>query len=100
MPLSRASELLAEVREGFAFTQETILATQLGDEPELIGEALVRLGRPASDCVMIGDRRMDIDGARHHRMRSVGVRWGFGDADELAQADVHVDHPRDLLRLL
>ncbi len=49
---------------------------------------------------MIGDRRMDIDGARHHRMRSIGVRWGFGDADELAQADAQVDRPDDLLRVV
>ena len=49
-----------------------------------IGEALARLALHADECVMIGDRRMDIDGARHHRMRSIGVCWGFGDADELA----------------
>ena len=35
---------------------------------------------------MIGDRHLDIEGARHHGMRNVGVLWGFGGEDELRQA--------------
>lgn len=38
-PISRASEVLPELRESFAFTLETIVATQLYDEPELAAEA-------------------------------------------------------------
>ena len=38
-PVSRASELLPELREVFAFTLETIVVTQLDDEPELAGQA-------------------------------------------------------------
>ncbi len=37
--LSRASELLPELREVFAFTLETIVATQLNDEPDLLAQA-------------------------------------------------------------
>ena len=58
----------------------------IGEKPELIAVALERLGVVPKDCWMIGDRRMDIDGARHHGMRSVGVLWGFGEADELRNA--------------
>ena len=39
---------------------------------------------------MIGDRRMDIEGARHHGMRNVGVLWGFGGEQELR--DAGADH--------
>ena len=35
---------------------------------------------------MIGDRHMDIHGARHHGMASVGVLWGFGGEAELRGA--------------
>jgi len=38
-PLSRASELLPELREVFAFTLDTIVVTQLEDEPELATQA-------------------------------------------------------------
>ncbi len=62
MPLSRASELLAEVREGFAFTLETILATQLGDEPDLAGQAktLATSVRAAKTLKMLDDLMGDI----------------------------------------
>ncbi len=69
---------------------------------ELIAEALRRLDLVASACRMIGDRRMDIEGARQHAMRSVGVLWGFGDATELraAGADLLVESPTALLAAL
>ncbi|MDR6672615.1 HAD-IA family hydrolase [Xanthomonas sp. 1678] len=55
-------------------------------KPDLIAEALRRLALQPAQCVMIGDRRMDIEGANHHSMRSIGVLWGFGDEAELRQA--------------
>ncbi|MGR4894220.1 HAD hydrolase-like protein [Stenotrophomonas sp. LARHCG68] len=56
------------------------------DKPQLIAEALQRLSLPPAQCWMIGDRRMDIEGARHHGMRNVGVLWGFGGREELLAA--------------
>lgn len=38
-PASRASELLPELRDLFAYTLEVVVATQLDDEPELAGQA-------------------------------------------------------------
>ena len=58
----------------------------LSDKPELIAEALRRFSLDAQDCWMIGDRRMDIEGARHHGMRNIGVLWGFGGEEELRLA--------------
>ena len=55
-------------------------------KPELIAEALQRLEVSPDECWMIGDRRMDIEGALHHGMRHVGVLWGFGGEDELRAA--------------
>jgi phosphoglycolate phosphatase len=55
-------------------------------KPDLIAEALRRLEVPPDECWMIGDRRMDIEGALHHGMRHVGVLWGFGGEDELRAA--------------
>lgn len=71
-------------------------------KPELIAEALRRLGVAPQDCWMIGDRHMDIEGARHHGLRHVGVLWGFGDEAELrgAGAERLASHPRELAALL
>jgi phosphoglycolate phosphatase len=66
---------------------------------DLIAEALRRLQVQAGDCVMIGDRRMDIEGAGQHGMRSIGVLWGFGEAQELIQAGAgRIVESRDALR--
>lgn len=56
------------------------------EKPQLVAEALQRLSLAPGQCWMIGDRRMDIAGARHHGMRNIGVLWGFGGADELQAA--------------
>ena len=53
---------------------------------DLIAEALRRLSLQPAHCTMIGDRRMDIEGAHAHGMRNIGVLWGFGDEAELRAA--------------
>lgn len=51
---------------------------------------------------MIGDRRMDIDGATHHGIHSIGVLWGFGDEAELraAGAGAIAHNPAELRALI
>lgn len=75
---------------------------RLSDKPELIAEALQRLSLSPGECWMIGDRHMDIDGARHHGMRNIGVLWGFGGEAELraAGADRLAATPAELPALL
>lgn len=54
------------------------------------------------ECVMIGDRHHDIDGALECGLHSIGVTWGYGSEAELvlAGADNIVHTPRDVIRLL
>lgn len=71
-------------------------------KPELIAEALRRLCVAPGDCWMIGDRRMDIEGALHHGLRHVGVLWGFGGEEELRAAGAQrlASRPEELPLLL
>lgn len=64
-------------------------------------ERLVANGIDANAAVMIGDRRFDINAAKKNGLVSVGVSWGFGDANELnAAAPDHLIHsPEQLLEL-
>jgi phosphoglycolate phosphatase len=75
---------------------------RLSHKPELVGEALSRLQLGPDGVWMIGDRHMDIEGARHHGLQSVGVLWGFGHEEELRAAGAtHLARvPADLPRLL
>lgn len=60
------------------------------DKHAMVAEALRAL--PGAEA-MVGDRRYDIEAARDHGLRAIGVTWGFGDREELtaAGADVLVD---------
>ena len=83
-----ARRIIASLPFGHRF-DDVIGATadgRLSDKPELIAEALQRLALAPAQCWMIGDRHMDIDGARHHGMRNLGVLWGFGGEAELRAA--------------
>ncbi len=68
---------------------------------QLIEIAMESMQVEARDCVMIGDRHMDIEGAHHHRMDSVGVLWGFGGREELSNAKPShlIEKPEQLLAL-
>ena len=53
-------------------------------------------------CVMIGDRKYDINGAKYFGLRSIGVAYGFAPEGELeaAGADVIVDTVEELTQVL
>jgi phosphoglycolate phosphatase len=62
-----------------------------------VGSALAALGHDGP-ATMVGDRHVDMEAARTHGLRAVGVTWGFGTADELrsAGADVLIGSPSEL----
>lgn len=68
---------------------------------QLIEIAMQGMQVGPEDCVMIGDRHMDIDGAKHHHIASVGVLWGFGGHEELSLAKPShiIEKPEQLLAL-
>lgn len=51
---------------------------------EIIRYVIEGYGGPKSDYIMIGDRDLDISGARSNGIDSVGVLWGYGSASEIA----------------
>jgi phosphoglycolate phosphatase len=70
---------------------------------DVIAESLALLGSPdLATVTMVGDRYYDIEGGRSHGLRTVGVTWGYGTADELrrAGADVIVDTFAQLAEVL
>lgn len=54
---------------------------------DIIAHALSQLpGSTPDNTVMVGDRHHDVDGARQHGLKAIGVSWGFGSRDELTGA--------------
>jgi phosphoglycolate phosphatase len=72
------------------------------DKAELLAHLLATERLAPDDAVMIGDRAVDIIAAKANRLRSIGVLWGYGTADELtsAGADILCREPTGLLGTL
>lgn len=58
-----------------------------GEKVEVIRDVLEHFGNPdPSTCVMVGDRRYDMGGAKLCGMDGIGVLYGYGTRDELEEA--------------
>ncbi len=85
---------------GFRDAFEAVFAPELDLHVEskttTVARALEALGADAG--TMVGDRHVDMEAARTHGLRAVGVTWGFGTEDELrgAGADALVSSPAQL----
>lgn len=66
------------------------------EKRDLLKHILDEEGVQAEDMIMVGDRHHDVDGAEHNGLRSIGVLYGYGSADELSNATRCVDHPREI----
>ena len=65
---------------------------------DLLAHVLAHHGLAANGTVMVGDRGVDMDAARHHGLRGIGALWGFGSREELLEAGAHAlcAGPREL----
>lgn len=63
---------------------------QEGEVPDgkdhMVAEVIQRFGLDPGDCVMVGDRRYDVEAARANGVRAVGVTYGYGTEEELQDA--------------
>lgn len=75
------------------------------DKAEVIEEVCRQLNLPVGEresCIMVGDRKHDIIGAKKCNIKSVGVSFGYADENELelAGADFIVDTVDELKEFL
>lgn len=75
------------------------LAGTLDDKRKLLAHLLASERLDPRACTMIGDRHHDIRAARSNGTRAVGVLWGYGSREELADADRLLESPDELPRL-
>jgi HAD superfamily hydrolase (TIGR01549 family) len=64
---------------------------RLKPHPLPIRLAAKQLDVPVEQCVMVGDTGVDVRAAKAAGARAVGVLCGFGEADDLANADLVLD---------
>jgi phosphoglycolate phosphatase len=59
-----------------------------------------KMGIAPNECVMVGDSINDIQAGRQADIYTIGCSWGYGNSEELVEADVLVHSPRELLALI
>jgi phosphoglycolate phosphatase len=70
-----------------------------GTKPQVMGEAIAGLAKrevTTEQMVMIGDRIHDFEAAAELGVRSVAVRWGYGNPEEWVEADHQVGDAQEL----
>jgi phosphoglycolate phosphatase len=59
------------------------LDNTLTDKTEIILHVVSLHGLKVNKCIMIGDRKHDIIGAKNNSLKSIGVTYGYGSLEEL-----------------
>jgi len=71
----------------FAYVSGSEMNGDRSDKGEVIRHALAQNNiSDISRCIMVGDRKHDIIGAKSVGMQSIGVLYGYGGYDELSDA--------------
>lgn len=110
---SKPTVYVEKILEHFGICQyfEVVVGSELDGrrsrKEEVVEEALRQLLHDnleecRQDIVMVGDRKYDIEGARMHQVKSIGVTFGYAADGELeaAGADVVVETVEELSGLL
>ncbi|NVK17888.1 MAG: HAD-IA family hydrolase [Methylocystaceae bacterium] len=67
-------------------TLQTACRARGKPHPEMVEKALAETGVDAHNAIVIGDTTYDIHMACNANVKSIGVSWGYHDADELLAA--------------
>ena len=69
-------------------------------KPDLLARLLKDLAVNPAEAVMVGDTKGDVDSGKANGMATIGVTYGYGSREELAEATAVFDHAHDLLPFL
>jgi phosphoglycolate phosphatase len=91
-----------ELRRFFRGVYGSELDGRNGNKADLLAELLKAESLLPRDTVMIGDRAHDVLCAKANGIFAVGVLWGFGSREELAEAGANLlcEAPGDLVESL
>lgn len=85
-------DFMGAAEEGFNATRRT--------KEDVIRHVLSTCGLAPSECVMVGDRIHDVEGAAACGIDTVLVQWGYGNPTEWAAAAATVSTPDQLERIV
>ncbi len=83
----------------FAFIGGSTLSETRTHKEEVIDYVLKENNLQPQDCLMVGDRFYDIEGARKCGLKVAAVLFGYGDREELQSADYLIQLPMELTNI-
>lgn len=84
----------------FAAVYGADLAGRLDDKAHLLAHLAQEEGVDPTAAIMVGDRAHDIRAARRNGAGAIGVLWGYGSREELAEADSLAATPHELATVI
>ena len=86
----------------FEIVRGALEGVPLKPDPSSVLGIISELGQSLQQSVFVGDTAVDMATGVNAGMRSIGVTWGFRDADELVDSGANpiIHQPRELLRFL
>ena len=102
---SKVEHFAVRILDHFELTQ--FFAGVYGDKaeyadhskPQLLARLLAEQSLSTDSVLMIGDRKFDFEAARVNKIPSIAAGWGYGNAEEYAQADAIAPTPQDIFAL-
>jgi len=80
----------------FEFVGGSTMSHERTDKAEVIDYVITEMNLDKSKTVMIGDRSYDVEGAHKNGIKAIAVLFGFGDREELSDADYIAPTPHDI----
>lgn len=89
-----------EIKQYFKFISGATLDGSRVEKGDVIKYAIDNIETiNLEECIMVGDRKFDINGARENHIKSIGVTYGFGTEEELEEAGAdYIAHNAEELR--
>lgn len=85
------------------FTPNPVLTlenTGAPDKKKLLGIYISKSGTDASEWIMVGDRKSDLEAAQYNNCPFIGCFWGHGEIEELDGSDVIIENPASLINAI
>jgi len=76
-----------DIGKYFEFVSGSNMDGSMSAKSDLIDLIIPRIDKDAlHETIMVGDRKYDIEGAKHHHIDSAAVLYGYGEKSELLEA--------------
>lgn len=91
---------ILEINGISGYFSEVMTGDEFDEKSQAIAGAMEKWGFKKDETVMVGDRDIDFLAAKENNIRSIGVRYGYGNEAELSLADYLVSEASEIAEIV